>query len=80
MSFLLVLRSTQSRLTAPSRVLHCEPSAGTHSTQFCLASEGALLPSGQVMRALRKAQTSAYALDSKGFGAHRDRTYLNQFQ
>ncbi|MCG2770411.1 MAG: hypothetical protein ABIK79_01950 [Chloroflexota bacterium] len=39
-----------------------------------------MLPSGQVMRALRKARISAYALDSKGFGAHRDRTYLNQFQ
>ena len=33
-----------------------------------------------LLRALRKAQITAYALDSKGFGAYRDRTYLNQFQ
>jgi len=33
-----------------------------------------------LLRALRKAQITAYALDSKGFGAYHDRTYLNQFQ
>jgi len=32
-----------------------------------------------LLRSLRKAQVTAYALDSKGFGAHPERTYLNPF-
>ncbi len=32
-----------------------------------------------LLRSLRKAQITAFALDSKAFGAYKDRTYLNQF-
>lgn len=33
-----------------------------------------------LLRSLRKAQITAYALDSKGFGAYPSRTYLNPFR
>ncbi|HEX9014285.1 MAG TPA: energy-coupling factor transporter transmembrane component T [Anaerolineaceae bacterium] len=33
-----------------------------------------------LLRSLRKAQITAFALDSKGFGAHPERTYLNPFR
>jgi len=33
-----------------------------------------------LLRSLRKAQITAFALDSKGFGAHQERTYLNPFR
>ena len=33
-----------------------------------------------LLRSLRKAQITAYALDSKAFGAYIDRTYLNPFR
>jgi len=33
-----------------------------------------------LLRSLRRAQTTAFALDSKAFGAHRERTYLNPFR
>jgi energy-coupling factor transport system permease protein len=33
-----------------------------------------------LLRSLRKAQTTAFALDSKAFGAYKERTYLNPFR
>lgn len=33
-----------------------------------------------LLRSLRKAQVTAFALDSKAFGAYRGRTYLNPFR
>jgi len=33
-----------------------------------------------LLRSLRKAQITAFALDSKAFGAYKERTYLNEFR
>jgi len=49
------------------------------SLRGLLRSYGAFLIA-VLLRSLRKAQTTAFALDSKAFGAYTQRTYLNPFR